>query len=347
MSSTLTLKNSQVFLQAEQNPRARERSRLPQERRFYQVNALPNLLSPQHKPPDFSQIEAPKHVEISATASPLWKRLSAPGNFSTRSSWSSGELLSISKQNTTQNGEEKRPKGSGLSELIKHFLSPKQSTKGQPDHSLQQPMPKPEPEPEIQTDQRQSHSLEMQLAEFRTTPFRVTPMSELALLEASASQPDSNSLRLSEIRPSTSLFNLTEGFNDPDSRPATASTIPFIEERMSASQPLPDRRAVPNFSMKGSAWTARQFEPYKPENRATSPFDANASEDVVLDSIVDFFESFGVGFCRTDLEEDTFGIRSPADIESINKPRASRQQGVAKTARPLHWDQNLSTIRPI
>lgn len=349
MSSTLTVKSSGVSLRAEQNPRARERSRLPQERRFYQVNALPNLLlSPQQKPPEVAQIEITKHVEPPTTPPTLWKRLSAPGTFSRRSSWGSAEVLSVSKQNAAPNLEEKRQKGFGLGERIKHLLSPKQSVKGHsdhrghPDHVFQPPTPKaepeaepepePEPEPEIQPDQRQSHVLETQIAEFGSRPFRLTPLNELALLAVSSSLPVSSHSSVSEIRPSTSLFNLTAGLNGPDSRPATAMSIPLREERMSAAQPFSDRPVLPDLGVRGSVLTTRQFESYQPESRPATPFDINASDDVLLDSIVDFFESFGVGFRWTNLEEDTFGLRSPADIDPISNSSVSRRQVVAGPA---------------
>lgn len=333
MSSTLTLKSSGVSSPTEQNPRARERSRLPQERRYYQVNALPNLLpSPQQKPPEVAQPETIKQIEIPATPPTLWKRLSAPGTFSRRSSWSSAELLSISKQNATPSWEEKRQKGFGLSERIKHLLSHKRSTEVHSDHLHQPSMARAEPEPEIQPDQRQSRSLETQIAEFGSKPFRMTPMNDLAMLAVSASLPDSKHSSLTEIRPSTSLFNLTAGLDGSDSRPDTATTTHLIDERMSASQPLRHRPSVSGLSVKDSALTLRQVESYQPESRPASLYDANASEDALLDSIVDFFESFGVGFRWTNFEENTFGFRSPTDIEPINKTSVLRQQMAAEPA---------------
>lgn len=340
MSSTLTLKSSEVSLNADQNPRARERSRLPQERRFYQVNALPNLLlSPQHKPPEFAQLDSNKHVEVTTAPQTLWKRLSAPGTFSRRSSWSSTEVLSVSKQNAIPNPpnwEEKRQKASGLGERIKHILSHKPSVKGQPDHTFRPPTPgaehEAEAEPEIQPGQRQARSLETQIAEFGSTPFRMTPMNDFELLTVSVSPTDSTHSSLPEIRPSTTLFNLTAGLDDPDSRPATATSIPLLEGRTSAPEPLPHCPTSPNFCTKDSASTVRQLESYRPESRPTSPFNAHVSEEALLDSIVDFFESFGAGFCWTTLEEDTFGIRSPADFNPSEKPSVFRQQVAAVPA---------------
>lgn len=233
----------------------------------------------------------------------------------------------MSKQNAAPTWEEKRQKVLGLSDRIKHLLSHKRSVEAHSGHLLRSPTLRPEPEPEFQPDQEQLQSLATQIAEFGSTPFRMTPMNDLAMLAVSASLPDSNHSSLSEheIRPSTSLFNLTAGLDDPDSRPATVTTSLLIDEVLSALQPLPELPTVSDLSVQELGPTPRQSESSQPESRPTSPYDANRSEDALLDSIVDFFESFGVGFCE-------IGMRSPAEIEPINKTSVFRQYVAAEPA---------------
>ncbi|QDS68362.1 hypothetical protein FKW77_010728 [Venturia effusa] len=324
MSSTLILKRSESSLAA----------RLPQERRLYQVNALPNpLLSPQQKPPEYVHVEA----TTLATTPKRWKRLSATGLIPKRSSWSSMEVLSISKQNTTPSWDEKRQKGTGLGERIKHLLSSKWSTEVHPGQFPQSPTIKIEPvqpKSEFPAEQRQSSSLEKQIAEFGSKMFGLTPLDEFALLAVSAPLPNTSESGLGDTRPSTSLFNLTAGLKNPVSPPSTVTTTTTISinEKMTASQPLPDRLSISKLRVKNAALTPRQHETCQSEGHPTSSYDANASELATLDSIVDFFESFGAGFCWNSLGQDTIGIAPSPDIRPMGKPRVFRQLLVAEPA---------------
>lgn len=168
--------------------------------------------------------------------------------------------------------------------------------------------------------------------EFGAKPFRLTPMDpDLAMLAAAASLPESRHSSSSDIRPCESLFNLTAGFDDPISQFETAiSTINF-EENMSVSMPLPDCTPVPDLIQEDSVSTPRHSHSSK--NHPTTFYDVDASDVALLDSIVDFFESFGVGFCSSNPGEDTFGMDSPAKDGPISKTCVSREQN-AKAAEP-------------